>query len=61
MVEIDTLKGTVTSQAIESFAITLMHKGKALIQFLWILGVVHVEYVHYHPVDDLFLAIMLEM
>jgi len=40
------LKGTSTSCAMESFVISMLHIGKALIPGSWMLGVVHVECVH---------------
>ena len=45
----------------ESFVITALHIGKTLILGLWLLRVVHAKYVHYHPINDLCLAINLGM
>ena len=53
------LKWAACNQDMEIFAMTMLHIGKALILGSWILGVVHVEYVHYHSIDDLCLAISL--
>ena len=55
------LKGTVTSQVMESSIINVFHIGKNLIRSSRMLGVVHVEYVHYHHIDDLRPTISLGM
>lgn len=54
-------KGSATSQAIERYFIVVLHIGKALIPGSWMLGAVHAEYVHYHLVYNLCLAISLVM
>lgn len=45
----------------ERSVITMMHIGKDHIPSSWIVGVVHAKYVHYHPVDNLYLTIILGM
>lgn len=55
------LKWTIANYSMERSIITFLHIQNAMIIGLWILGVVHVEYVHYHLVDDLRLAISLRM
>ena len=55
------LKGIAASLAMEISFITMLHIRKTLILVSWMLGVVHAEYVHYHHVDDLCLAISLGM
>ena len=45
----------------ESFIINVLHIGKIPIPGLWMLIFVHADYVHYHPIDDLCLAIKLGM
>jgi hypothetical protein len=39
--------------------VTLMNIGKTLIPCVWMLGIVHAQYMHDHIVDDLSLAICL--
>eukprot|EP00253_Pinus_taeda_P014891 PITA_14891 len=55
------MKGTATSRDMESSVINLFHIGETLIPGLWMLGVVNAKYVHYHPIDNLRLAISLGM
>lgn len=55
------LKGTTTSQAMESYIITMLHTWKTLIPGLRMFGGLHAEYVHYHPIDDLCLNNNLRM
>ena len=55
------LKGTVTNRDMEKYIINVLHIWKTLVPGLRMLGVAHVEYVHYHPVDDIYLAINLGM
>lgn len=45
----------------ESSVTVVLHIEKDLILGSWILGFVHVQYVHYHPIDDFYLAISLGM
>lgn len=45
----------------ERSIITALHLWKTLILGSRMLGVVHVEYGHYHPIDNLHLAISLGM
>ena len=45
----------------ERSIIIVSYIGKNLILGSWMLGVLHVEYVHYHPIDDLCLDIILGM
>lgn len=45
----------------ERFIVTVLHIWKTLILGLRMLGVVHVECVHYHPIDSLRLAISVGM
>jgi len=49
------------SREMERFIITVLHILKNLILGSRMLGVIHVEYVHYHPIEDLRLAINLGM
>jgi hypothetical protein len=43
------------------FIVTLLNIGKTLIPCVWMLGIVHAQDMHDHPVDDLGLAIHLEV
>ena len=43
------------------FIVTVLHIWNTLIPCSRMLGVVHVEYVHYHPIEDLYLSISLGM
>jgi len=49
----------VTSWAMESFVLVMLKRGETLIPCSWMIGVLHVQYVHYHLVDDLCLPIIL--
>jgi hypothetical protein len=49
----------MASRAMESSIVVVLKIGETLIPFAWILGVVHAQYVHDHPIDDLCLAIIL--
>ena len=55
------LKGIATSRAIESYVVIVLHIGKTLILGSWMLGFVQAKYVHYHPIDDLPMVMILEM
>ena len=52
-------KGTVTSRDMEKSVIIVLLIGMSLIPCSWMLGVVHAEYVNYHHVDELCLAVSL--
>jgi len=61
MVEIlDPLERDYNNRAMERYVITMLDLWKTLTLDSRMLGVVHAEYVHYHPIDDLHLAINLE-
>lgn len=47
----------MSSRATKRFVTVAMHIGKVVILGSWIVGVVHEEYVHYHPIGDLLLSI----
>lgn len=51
----------MTNQDIEIYFIILFHIGNNLIPGSWMLVVVHAKYVYYHPINDLYLAILLGM
>ena len=55
------LKGDVASQAMDIYVIDVIHIGKTLIRCLWMLGVLHAQYVYYHPIDNFCLTISLRM
>ena len=46
---------------VESPVITVLYIGEALIPCAWMLQIVHAQNVYNHPLDDLFLAISLDM
>ena len=39
--------------------VTMLNIGKTLIPCVWMLGIVHAQDIHDHPIDDLGLAICL--
>jgi hypothetical protein len=41
------------------FVVIVLNIGKTLIPCAWMLGIVHVQDMHDHPIDDLGLAICL--
>jgi hypothetical protein len=47
------------SGAMESPIVTMLNIGETLIPCTWMLRVVHVQDVHNHPIDDLYLSICL--
>lgn len=49
------------NRSMESYVITMLHIANALIPSPWMFGVVHEEYVHYHPDEYLCLAIIMGM
>ena len=49
----------MVSGAMESHVLTMLNIGENLIPCTWMLRVVHVQYVHNHPIDDLCLVICL--
>ena len=55
----DHLKRVVVSQDIEGFVTVVLNIGKALIPRVWMLRIVHVQDVHSHHVDDLYMSIIL--
>ena len=55
------LKQVVASRAMKSSVVTVFHIRKVAIPCTWMFGVVHLQYVHDHPIDHLFLAISLGM
>jgi hypothetical protein len=50
------LEGLATTQAMEIYVVVVLNIGENLIPCAWIIGVVHVQYMHDHPIDDLCLA-----
>jgi hypothetical protein len=53
------MKWAMTGGAMESHVVTMMNIWKTLIPCMWMLRVVHVNDVHDHLIDDLYLAINL--
>jgi len=49
----------VASQAMESFVVFVLNIWETLIPSAWMRGVIHAQYMHNHPLDDLYLAIIL--
>ena len=55
------LKGAMADGAMESLVVAVMNIGKTLIPCRHMLRVIHVQYMHNHPIDDLCLAISLRV
>jgi hypothetical protein len=53
------LKRVVVDQDMEGFIVAMFNIRKDLIPCTWILGVVHVQDMHDHPIDELCLSISL--
>jgi hypothetical protein len=53
------LKWAMDDGAMESLVVTALNIWETLIPCTWILRFLHAQYVHNHPVDDLYLAICL--
>jgi hypothetical protein len=53
------LKRVVANRAMEGFVIAMLNIWKALIPSTWMLGVVHAQDLHNHPVDHFHLSICL--
>jgi hypothetical protein len=55
------LKRVVVGRAMECFVVVVLDIRKALIPCAWMLGVVHAQEMHDHPIDDLCLSISLRV
>jgi hypothetical protein len=53
------LKGAMVGSAMYDSIVIVLNIGKTLIPCAWMLGIVHVQNMHDHLVDDLGLAICL--
>jgi hypothetical protein len=53
------LKGVVASSDMYDSVVAMINIGKALIPSVGVIGIVHAQDVHDHPVDELGLAICL--
>jgi hypothetical protein len=50
------LKRVVVGRAMEGSIVAMLEIRKALIPCAWMLGVVHAQHMHNHPIDDLYLS-----
>jgi hypothetical protein len=51
--------GSFSSNTMYGFVVIVLNIGKTLTPCVWILGIVHVQDMHDHPVDGLDLEILL--
>jgi hypothetical protein len=51
----------MAGRAMERYVVAMLNIGKTLIPCMQMLRVIHVQYVHNHPIEDLCLAIDLRV